>query len=578
MSHKWRCAVVIALIAVVGYFSYGKFFPASTAVKYVSSPVERGVLITSISGTGQVAASDQIDLTAKAGGDISFLKAVVGQEVKAGTLIAQIDARDALKTVRDARTSLETAQLSLEKLQHPADALTILQAENSLLQTQESYTQAQDSLTKSYDDGFNTVANAFLDLPTVMNGLKELLYGNAFASGQSNIDWYANQGIAYSFKDYDKIMNYRSQINSSYSSALVSYNTNLDHYKSATRSSSTSTVESLILETYDTAKVIADVVKNSKNYVDFVYNAMLNNQNNSGIPATITAHQSTLDGYTSKTNSQLLSLLGIKNTIANAKTTIESATRSIAEKTQSLADLKAGADEFDLRSAQLSVTQKQNSLRDAEEKLADYSARAPFDGIIAVSDLKKGDTVSSGATVVTLITKQKTATITLNEVDAAKVKVGQKVMLSFDAIDGLSITGAVGQVDTLGTVSQGVVSYNVKIVFDIQDDRVKSGMTASASIIIESKPDVLMVKSAAVKTQGGANFVQVLVNGAPQNKDVVVGSSNDTMTEIVSGLTEGEEVVTQTISGVSASKTTTTGSSSGRAGSGMMMIGSGPRD
>ncbi|MDD5433706.1 MAG: hypothetical protein PHE77_03610, partial [Candidatus Pacebacteria bacterium] len=60
------------------------------------------------------------------------------------------------------------------------------------------------------------------------------------------------------------------------------------------------------------------------------------------------------------------------------------------------------------------------------------------------------------------------AEISLNEVDVAKVKIGQRAIITFDAIDELEITGKVEDVDTIGTVSQGVVSYNVKIIFDTQ--------------------------------------------------------------------------------------------------------------
>ena len=121
--------------------------------------------------------------------------------------------------------------------------------------------------------------------------------------------------------------------------------------------------------------------------------------------------------------------------------------------------------------------------------------------------------------------------------------------------------------DNLGTVSQGVVSYNVKIAFDVQDERIKPGMSVSATIILDSKNDVLMVSNSAVKNQNGSSYVEVLVNGVPEKKNVTVGKSNDLTTEIVEGLTEGEEVVTQKISST-ASKTTTSQSTSNKSGVG----------
>ena len=112
-----------------------------------------------------------------------------------------------------------------------------------------------------------------------------------------------------------------------------------------------------------------------------------------------------------------------------------------------------------------------------------------------------------------------------------------------------------------GTVSSGVVSYGVKIAFDVQDDRVKPGMSLSVAIITESKQNVLLVPSSAVKTSNGSSFVEILVNGTPQRTAVTTGSSSDTMIEITDGLAEGDSVVTQTVS--SASTTQSSGQQGG---------------
>src|SRR3989344_6091789 len=120
MRRKFVAGIIILLFAGVGYFAYKYFFGASIATRYISAQVERGTLIVSISGRGQVSASNQVDIKPKASGDVVYGGVKNGQEGKAGTLIAQIDARDAQKTVRDAEANLESAKLSLEKmnLQH----------------------------------------------------------------------------------------------------------------------------------------------------------------------------------------------------------------------------------------------------------------------------------------------------------------------------------------------------------------------------------------------------------------------------------------------------------------------------
>jgi HlyD family secretion protein len=100
---------------------------------------------------------------------------------------------------------------------------------------------------------------------------------------------------------------------------------------------------------------------------------------------------------------------------------------------------------------------------------------APFDGILATFTAKVGE--SSGSSVGTLITEQKVAVISFNEVDAASIKIGQKAKLTLMAITGLTIPGTVVEIDSVGTVSSGVVTYDVKIAFDKDDERVKAGMS-----------------------------------------------------------------------------------------------------
>jgi HlyD family secretion protein len=218
----------------------------------------------------------------------------------------------------------------------------------------------------------------------------------------------------------------------------------------------------------------------------------------------------------------------------------------------------------------------QDALDDAEKNLSYCYIYASFDGVVSAVDVQKGDSVSSGTVVATLITKKMIATVSLNEVDAAKIKVGQKVNLTFDAIEDLTMTGAVADIDTVGTVNQGVVNYNVTISFDTQNDKVKPGMSVSVVIITDAKQDVLLVSSGAVKSKNGDYYVETLsqkwdltdktvqaqgvVSSIPPNqKTVQVGISDNTSTEIISGLSEGDQVVARTSS--SSTKTTQTTSS-----------------
>ncbi|MCL5004473.1 MAG: efflux RND transporter periplasmic adaptor subunit [Patescibacteria group bacterium] len=560
---KRKIVSLIIALAVLGggYGIYSLVFKKGEETVYILARAEKGTITASISGTGQISAFNQIDVKSKVSGDVIFVAVANGQEVKTGDLLLQIGSRDAQKAVRDAQTNLDSAKLALEKLKKPADTLSILQAENALAQAKESKRKAENDLQKAYDDGFNAVSNAFLDFPTIITGLEDILYKSTISVSQWNIDWYASQSSTW---EQQKTDTYKIGVNQAYTLARQQYNKNFENYKAVSRTSDAQTLESLIMETYGTAKTIADAVKTSNNFIDFVKDVMT--LHSITAPSTVAAHQSSLNTYTSKANSHLLNLLAIKQTIEDSKTAIANADRTIAEKIESLAKLKAGADELDIQAQELAVQQKENALLDAKENLNDYSIRAPFDGIAAKINFKQGDTISVNSAAATMVTTYHIAEISLNEIDAAKIKTGQKAVLTFDAIPDLSVNGEVSEIDTIGEISFGVVSYTVKIIFDSQEELIKPGMSMSASIITDTKQDVLIIPNSAVKSQGDSHYVEIfdgplassrdrqgfVSDKAPRKQKVEIGIASDEFTEIIFGLNEGERVVARTIFPVSA--------------------------
>src|SRR3989344_6531676 len=122
-THK-TISVAIAVIGG-GYWTYNTLASTGSEIRYVLGTVDRATIVASVSASGQVSASNQLDIQARGSGDITSINVSPGQKVAAGTLIAQLDATDAQKAVRDAQANLESAKLSLEKLQKPADSLSL---------------------------------------------------------------------------------------------------------------------------------------------------------------------------------------------------------------------------------------------------------------------------------------------------------------------------------------------------------------------------------------------------------------------------------------------------------------------
>ncbi len=569
---KRKIITVIAAMIVIGgaYYFYQLLNQAQDATRYVLGTVKKDTLITSISGSGQVASSNQVDVKAKVSGEVTYVGVVDGQEVKAGAVLAYIDSSDAQKAVQDAQTSLETSQLALEKLLKPVDELTIMQSEDSVTQAKQAKQDAQDNLENMTDDEFNTISNNFLELPAIMAGLQDILLSSSINSSQWNVDYYADVAKIYD----ENATQYRNYAYDSYIKARAAYDKNFIDYKAASRYSSSSVIETLLDETYETEKIISDAIKNSNNLIQFYQDTLT--KYSQKVNSLSNTHLTSLSSYTGKVNAHLSSLSSLQEEIKSYKKTIIDSDRTITEKQMSFDKVKAGPDELDIRSQRLAVKDKENALAQARENLADYIVRVPFDGVISKVSVKKGDTAGSTA-LATLISSQQIAQISLNEIDTVKVKVGQKATLVFDAIDGLSISGQVAQIDITGTVSQGVVSYGVQIAFDTQDSRVKPGMSASASIIIDSKQDVLVIPNSAIKNQGDISYVEVVANSVgldttnatgvtlsvlPNTQQIEIGLANDTVTEILSGLKEGDLIVVQTINS-SAAATSASSQSSG---------------
>lgn len=559
MRHKFLITIVAIVLAGGGYLVYQKSRSASEPTRYFLAAVERGTLVVSVSGSGNVAVTNQVDVKAKTSGDVVTVAVIEGRAIAASGLLIQLDTRDAQKSVRDAQTNLESAELALTKLKKPPDALAVLQAENALVAASETKGRAEDDLTKSRDDGFTAVANAFLDLPTITTGLHDILYGMTVSGGnQGNLDVYTDAVKSYD----DRAVTYRRDANNSYTSARTAYDANFTTYKALSRLSPVDAIERLITQTYETTRSIAEAVKAASNLIQFYKDKLTERSLRPHALADV--HLTAFNGYTSKLNTHISTLFSATRGIETNTEAITSAERTIAERAAALADLKAGADALDIQSQEIVVRQRTATLADARERLADASIRAPFAGTVATLNVKRGDAVSANAVIATLITSQRIAEISLNEVDVAKVRVGQRATLTFDAIPDLELTGAVSAIDTIGTTSAGVVSYTVEIAFDVQDDRVKPGMTVTAAITLEAKPDVLLVPNAAVKAQGNRHIVEVVEGmdrdrranrrgGAvlvvpPRRQPIEIGATNDEVIEVMSGLAEGDVVVIGTVS------------------------------
>jgi macrolide-specific efflux system membrane fusion protein len=153
-------------------------------------------------------------------------------------------------------------------------------------------------------------------------------------------------------------------------------------------------------------------------------------------------------------------------------------------------------------------------------------------------------------------------TVAFSESDISKVKIGQPATVTLDALSGVKLGAHVTAISTVGTTSSSVVSYDATLTLDQSDSRVKPGMSASGSVIVNQTQGVT-VPNDAVSGSGSLATVNELRGGKTVSQQVVVGLKGDSRTQIVSGLHAGDQlVVTTTLPSLGSSSSSSSSSSS----------------
>ncbi|OHA43639.1 MAG: hypothetical protein A3G04_01130 [Candidatus Taylorbacteria bacterium RIFCSPLOWO2_12_FULL_44_9] len=526
-AHKIMSVVILLALIGMGYGMVRAFGSDSGETRYVLATVERGNIVASVTGSGQVSSSYQVDLKTKASGDLTTLNMKTGQEVAEGAVVANVNARDALQNVRDMQTDLTSAKISLEK------------AKISTIDTKK---EAEETLEKAYQNGYGTLTDTFTDYSNVIDEIRNIYYE------KDHSPYFTDDNLRFEIS-YNAITE-KYEVGAKIDKIAHDYDALFIEYKKINSTSSREEIERLVNSSYIFSKKFSDVLKEFQalySYLEVRFDTQTDQ---------FKEDRSSVNGYIATVNEKTTELLSFQEDVKNAKSDVEEANRTYSE-------ISGSSEPLDVQTAQLTVTQKQNAYQKALNELSDYTVKTPFAGLIASVSAKKGDSVSSGTTIATLITKKKIAEISLNEIDVAKIKAGQKATLAFDAFEDLTIMGEVAEIDLVGTVSQGVVNYTVKITFDTDDSKVKPGMTVNASIVTDMKQNALMVPTSAVKSQGGISYVEVADQNIPHNQvsqaagvllatpprrvEVTTGFTNDESIEIVSGLEEGQQYVARTI-------------------------------
>ena len=677
MRSIWKYRYYLLLLVLLGgsgYYYYQKNYTTSESVSYETEAVAKDDISVTVTGSGQIANSNEISVTSKVSGKLLALNVKAGDVVKSGDVVAQVDSSDAQEEIDNANISLEQANLDYEALYDPpteleqaqaedavaaakrnlaslqeaADASDIKTAETSLEKAKNDLAElklknednvrsleydiesAKDDLADAHDDVYNAISSTFVELPDIKQNLDDVLHSKSIAESEIvisdsfyNVDFF--QDSVEGNDDSYQIDVLASKADESYYNMKELYDTCYDHYVAIDRDASTDDLAALLDETVELAKSFSKTVRDETDLINYWVD--YRNDKDQKVYDKVNSIKDDLGNETTKINDRLSSLQSIQSLISDKEQTLQQkeenlvyaqntdplevkaaelsvtnaedklndlkdggdadeiaqAEENLKEKELALKKLSDGPDETTVKSKKLSISQKTKALQNAQESLDDYTIKSTIDGIVGeVGDVVVGQDISNSAKIATIISKNKVAEMVVNETDISKIKVGQKVNVGIDAIDGLSLVGEVAEIDAIGTVSSGVVSYNIKVALKTDDDRVMSGMSVSGVIIVETKSDVLLVPVDTVTENDDGSFsVKVMNNGVVTEQEVELGLTDDTSYEVTSGLTEGQEIVTKevksssTTSSSSSSSSTSSSSSSSSKSITQMMSGGG---
>ncbi len=229
-----------------------------------------------------------------------------------------------------------------------------------------------------------------------------------------------------------------------------------------------------------------------------------------------------------------------------ANSSIIGAQNSVQSAQLSLQKTSAGPKSYDIAGAYASTLSAQANLQQAQNNLANATMTAPVSGLIVSIGSQVGEFVASGGTTPFILLANTSSVAlhgTVGEGDVAKLNLGQVATLTVDAVGTARMTGRVTAIDPVATIQQGVPVYGVDVTIDVPNPAVRPGMSGTANVILASRSNVLTVPNLAVRTQGTRRYVQVMKDGQTVDADATFGISNDTVTEVLTGLEEGDVVV-----------------------------------
>jgi RND family efflux transporter MFP subunit len=456
-------------------------------------------VISVVSVTGTVTPSKRIDLGFDQSGVLGNVSVKVGDEVNAGSVIAYISADDVVSSLRGAEAKLRDLSNGLRPEE---DAVELAKVD-----------EAKSDLREAERQALNSIRSAYNSVEEAIKGGTDTFFDNPVSSNPEI-------NIRTRGQDEERLIN----------SKRLKTTTALNEWKNDILTFSSSTnISDLIDKSKTHLLVVQDLYKTLSEIIDRL------NTSSSGLDdSDVASHVATMNESNSSVNTAVSSVTSAENDISTALSAL-----SVAERQY---ELKKSGSSSDAISAQEAEVSRYLAL------LGKTRIVSPINGVVARVEADQGEFVSAGSVLFTVISKDLIIEVDLPEADIAKVNVGNPASITLDAYgEDVVFAGHIAMIDPAETVVEGVPTYTVTIVFDTQDARIRSGMTANIDIETARKNSVIAIPGASIVSRQGRTFTRIPSEDMKTytERDIEVGiRGSDGLTEVISGVSEGDRVVT----------------------------------
>ena len=456
-----------------------------------------GDLSERVTASGQVLPQHEAALSAAAPGRVEAVNVRIGDTVQAGDILIQLETTSLELDVAGAEQTLAMAEAGLVDLLKPAEDYEIVSAEAAVAGAQEELdyllagpTDAEVALAEAaVNSSIASVYSASADLGTVQNSITEAEIKSAEAAVLST-------QLAYE----------------------AAQEANEDHTNQATHEAMLETEQAY----KDAVATLADLQDGADD----------NAAQNSLAAASARLEESEIEYGDTLEGATAVSIANAEAQLADAQAT--------------LADLLEDPTGAEIQAAEAEVEQARIALADAEERLADASITAPFDGLITNVIVDEGE-ISTGIVVEMVDTGSLEVVLSVDEVDIGAFTVGQPATYSLEAWPDTEIDSKILTIaPSAESASDGLVSYNVHLTTGDTALPILVGMTANANITIARIEEVLLVFNEAITPdrQAGKYYVNLLqADGSTQEIEVTIGLADDDFTQITGGIVAGDTLV-----------------------------------